>query len=41
MIEGLLLYKGSFTTVLATLDEYFDWFTTHPSVSKSALSELR
>ena len=41
MIEGLLLYKGSSTTVLATLDGYFDWFTTHPSVSKSALSELR
>ena len=41
MIEGLLLYKGSSTTVLATLDGYFDWFTTHPCLSKSALSELR
>lgn len=40
MIEELLLCKGSSTTVLEALPGYFDWFTTHPSVSKSALSEL-
>lgn len=40
MIEELLLYKGSSTAVLEALPGYFDWLTTHPSVSKSALSEL-
>ena len=40
MIEELPLYEGSSTTVLEALAGYFDWFTTHPSVSKSALSEL-
>jgi len=41
MMQELLLYKGSSLTVLEALPGYFDWFTTHPSVSKSALSELR
>lgn len=38
--EELPLYEGSSTSVLEALAGYFDWFTTHPSVSKSALSEL-
>ena len=36
----LLLFEGSSKTVLETLAGYFYWFSSHPSISKSALSSL-
>ena len=36
----LLLFEGSSKTVLETLAGYFHWFSSHPSISKSALSSL-
>ena len=37
---ALLLYEGSSKTVLEVLAGYFHWFSSHPSISKSALSNL-
>ena len=36
----LPLYEGSSKTVLETLGGYFYWFSSHPSISKNALSTL-
>ena len=36
----LPLYEGSSKTVLETLGGYFYWFSSHPSISKNALSSL-
>ena len=36
----LPLFDGSNKTVLEALAGYFYWFSTHPSISKSALSSL-
>ena len=36
----LPLYSGATVTLLQTLAKYFEWFTTHPGTSKSALSEI-
>lgn len=36
----LPLYEGSSRTVLEALAGYFYWFSSHPSISKSALSSL-
>ena len=37
---ALPLYEGSSKTVLEVLAGYFHWFSSHPSISKSALSSL-
>ena len=37
---SLPLYEGSDKTVMEVLAEYFHWFSSHPSISKSALSSL-
>ena len=37
---NLLLYEGSEFTVLETVAAMFDWFSSHPNVSKSALSDI-
>lgn len=34
------LYEGSSKTVLETLGGYFYWFSSHPCISKNALSDL-
>lgn len=36
----LSLYEGSEFTVLETIAAMFDWFASHPNVSKSALSDM-
>ena len=36
----LPLYSGATVTMLQTLAKYFEWFTSHPGTSKSALSEM-
>ena len=36
----LLLFEGSSKKVLITLAGYFYWFSSHPSITKSALSSL-
>lgn len=35
-----LVYEGSDATVLQTLAKCFEWFTSHPGTSKSALSDM-
>ena len=37
---SLPLYEGSDKTVMEVLAGYFHWFSSHPSISKSALSSL-
>ena len=37
---ALPLYEGSDKTVMEVLAGYFHWFSSHPSISKSALSSL-
>jgi len=37
---ALPLYEGSNKTVMEVLAGYFHWFSSHPSISKSALSSL-
>ena len=34
------VYKGATVTLLQTLAKYFEWFTSHPGTSKSALSDM-
>ena len=34
------VYKGAIVTLLQTLEKYFEWFTSHPGTSKSALSDM-
>lgn len=37
---SLPLHEGSDETVMEVLAGYFHWFSSHPSISKSALSSL-
>ena len=39
-IASQLLYEGASVTVLEALASMFDWFTSHPGISKEALSEM-
>ena len=39
-IASQLLYEGASVTVLEALVSMFDWFTSHPGISKEALSEM-